>query len=395
MTKTNTINELINLANRYDRFTCYIENYKQQKQAEERNERIMKNFIETAATIGVDVTERDFSYIVTNTGSTYSKITVEEAVNNLLKEKEEISMKPENTPTINLNATTNTTSKKEETTMMNNLATRTLDMNKTERLMYVHDCLGHVTKTSDELYIKKDELAQFLFDNDIISRMPGKNELKKTKRQELVDILNVAVQNLVNNKVITPVNNKPATHQVICIDHAYYNEKYVEFEGTLEQCQDYAEANRDVAEGGDANLFTYRVEPKPASSSDDAKAKTDKLFALIKACAADNEKKGFGYTISSFMLQACILNAGAGVSKLKGHTVTADENKMTQDIYAWLKKKGFIKPLVYSVKEDEKVRVYMPEYKGKTQNTTVKMIPWSQSNGYTAKKITSFLVTVK
>lgn len=256
----------------------------------------------------------------------------------------EDSMKPENTTAINLNANTN----KEETTMREDLATRTLNMNKTERLMYVHDCLVHVTKTTDELYIKKEELAQFLFDNDIIGRCIGKNELKRTRRQELVDVLNTAVQNLINNKVVTPV-------------------KVVSEEEVEKMVQD----------------------------NNDAKAKTDKLFALIKACAADNEKKGFGYTISSFMLQACILNAGAGIPKLKGHTVTTEENKMTQDIYAWLKKKGFIKPLVYSVKEDEKVRVYMPEYKGKTQNTTVKMIPWSQSNGYTAKKITSFLVTVK
>lgn len=261
----------------------------------------------------------------------------------------EDSMKTNTTITTNLNATINTTSNKEETTMMNNtLATRTLNMNKTERLMYVHDCLANVTKTTDELYIKKEELAQFLFDNDIIGRCIGKNELKRTKRQELVDILNTAVQNLIDSKVITPV-------------------KVVSEEEVEKMVQD----------------------------NNDAKAKTDKLFALIKACAADNEKKGFGYTISSFMLQACILNAGAGVSKLKGHTVTAEENKMTQEIYSWLKKKEFIKPLVYSVMEDEKVRVYTPEYTGNTNTKTVKMIPMNQSAGYTAKKVTSFLVCVK
>lgn len=129
-------------------------------------------------------------------------------------------------------------------------------------------------------------------------------------------------------------------------------------------------------------------------TNNEAKAKTDKLFALIKEKAADNDKKGFGYTISSFMLQAVILEAGTGLKKLKGHTVTAEEEKLTWNIYKWLKEKGFIKPVVYSVQEDDKVRIFMPEYPGKTENTTVKMIPYNKSNGYTAKKATSFLVTI-
>lgn len=95
------------------------------------------------------------------------------------------------------------------TNAANNLATRTLNMNRTERLVYVWDIILHVTKTTDELYIKKDELAKFLFDNDIISRMPSNNEIKRTKRQEFVDILDTAVQNLIKTKVITPVNAVP------------------------------------------------------------------------------------------------------------------------------------------------------------------------------------------
>ena len=133
----------------------------------------------------------------------------------------------------------------------------------------------------------------------------------------------------------------------------------------------------------------------PAKASNEAKAKTDKLFALIKEKAADNIKKGFGCTISSFMLQAVILEAGTGLKKLKGHTVTEEENKLTWDIYKWLKGKGFLEPVVYSVKEDENVRLFMPKYPGKTENTQVKMIPYAKSQGkYTPKKATSFLVTI-
>lgn len=236
----------------------------------------------------------------------------------------------------------------------NNLATRILDKNRTERLVYVWEMILHVTKTTDELYIKKDELVQFLFDNDIISRMPSKNELKRTKRQEFVDILDTAVQNLIKNKVITPINAVPV--------------------GDLEITHDNA--------------------PQQEAPKTDARAKTDKLFALIKACAVDNNKKGYGFTISSFMLQACILNAGAGVEKFKGHTVTEEEAQMTKTVYQWLLKNNYVKPIVYSVAEDEKVRVYMDGYTGRTDSAKTKMIPYSQSKGYTAKKVTSFLVTL-
>lgn len=308
----------------YDEYYMYIDNYKQMQEAERRNKEIeeevasIKKFIET------------------------------------LNNQEDTIMKNTNETTATDN---NATVVKEETTMMNatnDLATRILNMNKTERLMYVWDIILHVTKTSDELYIKKEELAQFLFDNDIISRHLGKNELKRTKRQELVDILDTAVQNLIKNKVVTPIQPVPV--------------------GDLEITHDNA--------------------PAQEATKNDARAKTDKLFALIKACAVDNNKKGYGYTISSFMLQACILNAGAGVEKFKGHTITEEEAQMTKTVYQWLLKNKYVQPIVYSVAEDEKVRVYMDGYTGRTDSAKTKMIPYSKSAGYTAKKVTSFLVTL-
>lgn len=125
-----------------------------------------------------------------------------------------------------------------------------------------------------------------------------------------------------------------------------------------------------------------------------AKAKTDRLFALLKSYAAQNEKNGYGYTISSYMLQACILDAGAGVKKFKGHKVTEEESKMTHTVYKWLKDNGFIKPVVYSVVEDPNVRVFTPDYTGRT-DTKTKLVPFAKSAGYTAKQVTSFMVTVK
>lgn len=84
---TATIKELINLARRYDRFTCYIDSYRQMQEAEACNAKIEAEFIETAAKLGVNVSGMEFANIVDNTGTVYSKFTVEEAVEQLLQEK--------------------------------------------------------------------------------------------------------------------------------------------------------------------------------------------------------------------------------------------------------------------------------------------------------------------
>lgn len=242
--------------------------------------------------------------------------------------KEESTMKNDaNTTATNNNATTI----KEESTM-ETLATRTLNMNKTERLVYVLDIALHVTKTSDELYVKKDELAKFLFDNDIISRMPSKNELKRTKRQVFVDILDTAVQNLIKNKMITPVNTTPVS---------------------------------------------------------DAKAKTIEVLKLIKDDAVANHNKGFGTTVSAYMLCAYILQAGYGIKKLKGHEseITDKQKDTVKRVRRWLIDKGYIKACVYKTNGKS---VYTDDYDG---NHADSMIHLSKANGLTCIGVSSYKVT--
>lgn len=178
----------------YDEYYMYIDNGRQMREAELRNREIEE---EVAA--------------------------IKKLIDSL-NTKEESTMKTTNNTATN---NQNETIIKEETTMStaNTLATRILNMNnRVERLMYVRDSLINATKTTDELYIKKEELVQFLFDNDIISRMPGKNEFKKTKRQEFVDILMTAVQNLIDAKVITPINAVPVGDLDITHDNAPAND---------------------------------------------------------------------------------------------------------------------------------------------------------------------------
>ena len=241
--------------------------------------------------------------------------------------KEESTMK-NNT---NTTATNNSATVVKEESTMETLATRTLNMNKTERLVYVLDIALHVTKTSDELYVKKDELAKFLFDNDIISRMPSKNELKRTKRQVFVDILDTAVQNLIKNKVTTPVNTAPVS---------------------------------------------------------DAKTKTIEVLKLIKDDAVANHNKGFGTTVSAYMLCAYILQAGYGIKKLKGHEaeITDEQKDTVKRVRQWLIDKGYIKACVYKTNDKS---VYTDDYDG---NHAASMVHHSKSLGLTCVGVSSYKV---
>lgn len=241
--------------------------------------------------------------------------------------KEESTMK-NNT---NTTATNNSATVVKEESTMETLATRTLNMNKTEKLVYVLDIALHVTKTSDELYVKKDELAKFLFDNDIISRMPSKNELKRTKRQVFVDILDTAVQNLIKNKMITPVNTTPVS---------------------------------------------------------DAKTKTIEVLKLIKDDAVANHNKGFGTTVSAYMLCAYILQAGYGIKKLKGHEseITDKQKDTVKRVRQWLIDKGYIKACVYKTNGKS---VYTDDYDG---NHAASMVHHSKSLGLTCVGVSSYKV---
>ena len=133
------------------------------------------------------------------------------------------------------------------------------------------------------------------------------------------------------------------------------------------------------------------VEEPVKENTASKKEKTDKMFATIKEYANNSEAKGFGYTISPFMLMAAIMKADKDVKKLKDYNMTEADKDMCKEILKFLLKKGLIKPVVYSVQEDENVRVYTNEYTGRT-TTSCKMIPVNKSKAYTAKKVTSYAV---
>ena len=150
----------------------------------------------------------------------------------------------------------------------------------------------------------------------------------------------------------------PATHQVICIDHAYYDDEFVAFAGTQEECNDYIDRHF-TEEDARLGLFSYTIHPVPAVTKvnnpapDDAKVLTYRLMHKIGDHALSNRKKGFGTTISAWMLCAYILKVKYGMTHLKGHEheVTDEMKETVKDVRNWLLNNGYIKPVTF---KDEK-----------------------------------------
>ena len=100
------------------------------------------------------------------------------------------------------------------------------------------------------------------------------------------------------------------------------------------------------------------------TAPDDAKVLTYRLMHKIGDHALSNRKKGFGTTVSAWMLCAYILEVKYDIKKLKGHEhEITDEMKTTvKNVRKWLIDNHYIETVTF---KDEKGFVfYTPEYDG-------------------------------
>ena len=158
--------------------------------------------------------------------------------NKLIKiEKEESIMKDDNT-TVSINSET-TVEEREETTMTNEMIKKLDTLNRTMQLVQVLEWCDNIKNVHDVYYVKKDVLAQFLFNKDLISRQLSKKELKRIKRDELIANLREAVGNLREAGIITPTT--PVV-KVVSVGDFYRDNAPVEIieEPTFELNQDMA-----------------------------------------------------------------------------------------------------------------------------------------------------------
>lgn len=345
--KEELVNKLSNIIKAYDPYTAYIDDYKQYSNTVAINCELDQKFIHTCKEYGYDV-EVSFCYSLAKSLASGKFDSAEETVidyiNSLTtKEDDSILSSPNTTPENNDNAN------KEEIAMKKNTN--------------INNATTEVKEESTMTNIEKALI------NDYVKAV---KEGDNSEAMKIVDEFNAtAVKEETTMKNTEAV---PATHQVICIDHAYYDDEYIAFTGTQEECNDYIERHF-TEEDARLGLCSYTIHPVPTVTKvnnptpDNAKVLTYRLMHKIGDHALSNRKKGFGTTISAWMLCAYILKVKYGMTYLKGHEheVTDDMKETVKDVRNWLLNHGYIKPVTF--KDEKGFTFYTPEYDGNRKSS--------------------------
>ena len=132
----------------------------------------------------------------------------------------------------------------------------------------------------------------------------------------------------------------------------------------------------------------HKEPAKPAP--DDAKVLTYRLMHKIGDHALSNRKKGFGTTVSAWMLCAYILKVKYGMTYLKGHEheVTDEMKETVKDVRNWLLNHRYIKPVTF--KDEKGFIFYTPEYDG---NRKDKMYDCTKFRATGKVETTTYMVT--
>ncbi len=256
-----------------------------------------------------------------------------------LKEENSILSTPNTTTEVINNAMEN----KEETIMK----TRT-----TQELL--NDALT-ITKIQDENYVTNAMLRDEY--NKVTGEVIGSKKTRPVIIKALQDAINTTMEKAPVEETVTP--------EVVSV-------------GDLEITSDVVYH--------DDTIIEKPVKPAP----DDAKVLTYRLMHKIGDHALSNRKKGFGTTVSAWMLCAYILEVKYGIKKLKGHEhEITDEMKTTvKNVRKWLIDNHYIETVTF---KDEKGFVfYTPEYDGNRQNSMYDATKF-QSSGKT--ETTTYRIT--
>lgn len=195
-----------------------------------------------------------------------------------------------------------------------------------------------ITKIQDEKYVTNEMLRNEY--NRITGNVIGSKKTRPVIIKALQDAIeDTHEENPVAEEIVTPEAEVVSVGDLdITSDRVYYDDTIIE---------------------------KQPVKPAPT----DAQALTYRLMHKIGDHALDNRKKGFGTTVSAWMLCAYILEVKYDIKKLKGHeSEITDEMKTTvKDVRKWLIENGYIKSVTF---KDEKGFVfYTPEYDGNRQNS--------------------------
>lgn len=233
------------------------------------------------------------------------------------------SLKEENSILSTPNATVNNDVMDKEETIMKTRTTQEL----------LNDALT-ITKIQNENYVTNAMLRDEY--NKITGNVIGS---KKTR-----PVIIKAIQDAINTTEEAPVEETVVAPEVVSV-------------GDLEITSDVI--------CHDDTIIEKPVKPVP----NDAKVLTYRLMHKIGDHALKNRKKGFGTTVSAWMLCAYILEVKYDIKKLKGHEhEITDEMKTTvKNVRKWLIDNHYIE--VCTFKDEKGFVFYTPEYDGNRQNS--------------------------
>ena len=215
-------------------------------------------------------------------------------------------------------------------------------------------------------YISKDKLITMIRVFDSVTR---KTTLKRSKRDQLI----VHLSNLIDTKETPVPSDKVETTALIIPEN--------EFKIPIIKKQAQTPKKAPV------------VDNKQTPSTRDKQIRmTKRLMQKIAAYCKGNKKKGFGTTVSSYMLLAYIAEIQFNMPKLKGHEkeLTQEQLKAMTETRNWLIKNGYLKQA--TIKDEKGFVFYNENYDGNRKGVLYDINKF-KTTGKT--QTTSYLVTNK
>lgn len=295
---------------------------------------------------------------------------------------------------------TATTIKEEETMKKRTIAI--VDIETQECVETTLDALS-LEELIDMKEFTKDIIRAYLEEEGVVI---SNTEFKKTKRavliQSLYNVMHPVVQEMVQAMNSGSMITTTACKCTRCGGSGiFYTRvennipiKAIPDDGMCYRCQGTGIEpihEKKTVPVGDFSSDTAPVFEEIVPQVSSAQAKTDFCKTLIKTHAIENKKKGFGTTISAYMLCALILKADCGLEKLKGNEdkVTPEQKETVKKVRQWLLDKGYIKAVTYKTTDGK--TVYTDEYDGNDAHKA-KMVPFNKSAGLTCQAVTSYKV---
>lgn len=277
------------------------------------------------------------------------------------------------------NATVNATTIKEEETMKKRTIA-IVDVETQECVETTLDALS-LEELIDMKELTKDIIRAYLEEEGVVI---SNTEFKKTKRavliQSLYNVMHPVVQEVAQETKNVSMVTTTACKCTRCGGSGIFYTR-VENNIPIKAIPDNGMCYRCQGTGIEPEKKTTFVTPATvpvgdfssdiAPVFDDETTKMSALRKLVVNYAKANQKNGYGFSISAYMLCAYILQVYCGIEKLKGANITKEQENTCKRVREELKTKGYVIADLYEAANDntKKIRLYTNHYTGRKESS--------------------------